>query len=303
MGGVQAHAARLISLFVNSALYGILLTTFVPCIQSLLFSASQRFQLKPRHEIKIPIIVATILMFLVSTFAAILALQNVFDAFIDYDGPGGALEFYTSTTIDRGWKHWFLAVEDAVQVILGDGLLIYRCYVLYDKSWRAIIAPGVTWTALTIVSLTSAYRESALPVGKRLNDASMLPLLTTTLILTFATSIITTYLIIRRLVMFQGRAGQYGAIRPHILSRVAQIFFESGLIYTLCVIASLAVYLSRSNLQYVASLAMIHIVPITTNLLMVRVERMKRSEPLFKATDPPSVSKEFKANSKSDDAV
>lgn len=61
-------------------------------------------------------------MFLVSSFSAVLSMQDVIDAFIDYNGPGGALEFYN--TVNVGWKHWMLAVEDTVQVILGDALLV-----------------------------------------------------------------------------------------------------------------------------------------------------------------------------------
>jgi hypothetical protein len=64
-------------------------------------------------------------MFIVSTFSAVLSMLDVIDAFVDYTGPGGALEFYgTGYTINHGWKHWMPAVEDSVQVILGDGLLV-----------------------------------------------------------------------------------------------------------------------------------------------------------------------------------
>ncbi|KAJ7746307.1 hypothetical protein B0H16DRAFT_1556963 [Mycena metata] len=251
MSDVQAHTARLIALFVSCVLYGILLTTFVPCLRSLLFSASQKFQLKPRRKIKFPILAASILMFLVSTFSAVLSMQDVIDAFIDYSGPGGALQFYTGT-LDSGWKHWMLAVEDTVQVILGDGLLIYRCYVLYDRSWRAIAVPFVTWVALIAMSITSSYYESILAPGKSLNDPSVLPFLSATLLLTFATSVITTYLIIRRLCTV---ANLPGSLVPHVFTRIATIFFETGLIYTLSIIASLGVYLKGSNLEYVASLS------------------------------------------------
>jgi hypothetical protein len=106
----------------NIILAGILLTTFVPCLHSLLFSASQKFQFRPRHEIKFIILVATVLMFLVSSFSAVLYMQSVIDGFIDYDGPGGALEFYKTENND--WKHWIVAVEDTVQVIVGDALVV-----------------------------------------------------------------------------------------------------------------------------------------------------------------------------------
>ncbi|KAJ7039695.1 hypothetical protein C8F04DRAFT_1086282 [Mycena alexandri] len=131
------------------------------------------------------------------------------------------------------------------------------------------------------MSITSSYRESMLDPGKGLNDPSVLPFLSATLLLTFATSIITTYLIIRRLCMV---ADLPGSLLPHVLTRIATIFFETGLIYTLSIIASLGVYLKGSNLEYVASLSMIHIIPITCNLLLIRVEGVNRTEsPVYKS--------------------
>ncbi|KAJ7105554.1 hypothetical protein C8R44DRAFT_858497 [Mycena epipterygia] len=301
MADVQAHTARLIALFVSCVLYGILLTTLVPCIRSLLFSASQRFRFKSRHDIKFPILVATILLFLTSTFSVVLAMQDIIDAFIDYDGPGGALEFYLE--VNNGWMHWILAVEDAVQVIIGDGLLLYRCYVLYDPRWRAIVVPSMTWMALAGISITSACREASLPAGKILNDPSVLPFLSVTLLLTFATSVITTYLIIRLLWKVEWRGDLRGMIQPHFLSRVAKIFFETGLIYTLSVIASLGVYLTGSHLKYVAALAMTHIIPITCNLLLIRVEGIDRSQLSKENSTSAPVLRPPKFNPKAEDEV
>ncbi|KAJ7809909.1 hypothetical protein B0H14DRAFT_1286801 [Mycena olivaceomarginata] len=278
MADVQTHTARLIALFVSCVLYGILLTTFVPCLRWLLFSASQRFQIKPRHEIKYPILAGTILMFFVSSFSAVISMQDVMDAFIYYQGPGGALEFYgaQNDTLNHGWTHWMPAVEDSVQVVIGDALLIYRCYVLYGRSWRSIVVPSVAWLGLLVTSILSSYREITLKPGEKLNDPSVLPILSAALLFTFATSVITTYLIIRRLLIIEFIPMIRGAIRPHILTRIATIFFETGLIYSLSVVLSLGIYLTRSNLEYVVSLAMIHIIPITCNLLLIRVEGVSR---------------------------
>ncbi|KAJ7255180.1 hypothetical protein C8J57DRAFT_603266 [Mycena rebaudengoi] len=275
MADVQSHTARLIALFVSCVLYGILFTTFVLSMRSLLFSANQsKIHLKSRHEIKYPIVVATALMFFISTFSAVMSLQDVLEAFVNYDGPGGAREFYHSQ--NRGWKHWIVAVEDAAQVIIGDTLLIYRCYVLYDRKWRAIALPGSIWVAMSVICTLTAYREAMLPKGSSLDDPSMRPILTASILLTLATSSVTTYLIIRRLVSIQSLPELIGDIQPHFLSRVARLFFESGLLYTLSIIASLGVYITGSELEYVATGAMVHIVPISCNLLLLRVDGINR---------------------------
>jgi hypothetical protein len=62
-----------------------------------------------------------------------------------------------------------------------------------------------------------------------------------------------TVLIIRKLL--ECRPTIPGGIQPHILTRIANIFFETGLIYTLSVVLSLGIYLTGSNLEYVVSLA------------------------------------------------
>jgi len=134
-----------------------------------------------------------------------------------------------------------------------------------------------------IVSITGAYHESILDGGQSLNDPSVLPFLSATLLLTFLASVITTYLIIRRLFNMRG------AIKTHILTRIATILFETGLIYTLSIIASFGVFLSNSNLEYVASLAMIHIFPITCYLLLIRVHGVNRAEPPVNAHKNPEL--------------
>ncbi|KAF8207036.1 hypothetical protein K438DRAFT_1931134 [Mycena galopus ATCC 62051] len=279
MSDVQADTARLIALFVGCVLYGILLTTFVPCLRSLLFSASQKFQVKSRHEIKFPILAATILMFLVSSLSAVVSMQDVLNAFINYNGPGGAFAFYSGAyAVNAGWMQWIPAVEDSVQVALGDGLLIYRCYVLYDRNWHAIAVPAVCWITLVVLSIMGSIREATLQAGETLNNPTVFPFLTATLLLTLMTSVVTTYLIIHRLLTVEFHSKIRGAIQSHILTRIATIFFETGVIYTLSVIASLGVYLAKSNLEYVATLAMIHIIPITCNLLLIRVEGVNHAK-------------------------
>ncbi|KAJ7189531.1 hypothetical protein B0H12DRAFT_1173331, partial [Mycena haematopus] len=192
MATLQVDTTRLIAQFVSCILYGILLSTFVACLRSLLFSGQKlQWQVKSRHEIKWPILATTILMFLVSTFAAVVSMKDVIDAFIDYHGPGGALEFYSGgSDVDLGWTHWIPAVEDSVQVILGNGLLVYRCYVLYAMNWRVILLPALAWMALVAMTITSSVR--AFKAGEEVNDPSIIPFLAAAVAFTFITSVITT---------------------------------------------------------------------------------------------------------------
>ncbi|KAJ7201466.1 hypothetical protein C8J57DRAFT_1520052 [Mycena rebaudengoi] len=153
-------------------------------------------------------------------------MDVVMDGFIRYDGPGGPPEFYANRNV--GWKHWMLAAEDGIQVVVGDAFLIYRCFVIYDRNWRTIALLAFTWLSLTVVSALRVYHEALLPAGKHLDDPSVLPFLSALFVLTFATSVITTYLIIRRLVVSQVEPKLLGQVQPHILSNRCSIPFASS---------------------------------------------------------------------------
>ncbi|KAF7374842.1 hypothetical protein MSAN_00370200 [Mycena sanguinolenta] len=210
-------------------------------------------------------------MFFISSFTAVISMKDVFDAFIYFNGPGGALAFYTAPATERGWTHWIPGVEDTLQVIIGDALLIYRCYILYNRNYRAIVVPAVTWMAMITMSVTSAIKESTIGA---VNNDSILPLPDNDPPLDLPDE----HLIVRRLLTVEFRPSVRDGIQPNILTRVAVVFFETGLIYTLSIMVSLGVYVTGSNLEYVATLAIIHIIPITCNLLLIRVESVQRAE-------------------------
>ncbi|CAK5268859.1 unnamed protein product [Mycena citricolor] len=248
MAPLEPHTERLVGLFFGSVLYerrtGILLTTFCPSLASLLLKQDKRFELRPRRDIKIPILLATITMFLVSTSAAGLSIQLVIKGFVEYTGPGGPLQYFNDVS---GWENWIIALSDAIQMLVGDALLIYRCYVLHDRNWKKIVVPLVSY----LMILGSILRSCRAMVS------------------TFITSVSTTFLIIRRL---HSAKPEVGAVPTHFLTRVAAIFFETGLIYTLALVAFLGVYLSRDNFKWAMSLCVSRpaIVLLAPSMLNVR---------------------------------
>ncbi|CAK5268858.1 unnamed protein product [Mycena citricolor] len=272
MAPFDSDTEHLVGLFFGSILYGILTTTFLPSLASLLFKQEKRFELRPRKDIKIPVLLATIIMFLVSTCVAVFSVQTVIEGFVRYNGPGGPLQFFKDVS---GWKYWATALSDGFQISVGDALLIYRCYVLHDRNWKKIVVPLISWFMIFGIGLM------ILSPARSFNDPSIVPLISVAMVLTFITSVSTTFLIIRRLCSVKP---EVGSAPTHFLTRVAAIFFESGLIYTIPLVASLAVYLSKSHFEWTVSICMTHIVPITWNILLIRVKGTKSTKMRMRET-------------------
>ncbi|KAJ7599461.1 hypothetical protein C8J56DRAFT_1040339 [Mycena floridula] len=57
----------------------------------------------------------------------------------DRDGPGGPVE-YLVASISK-WRQVIGTAAAQIINIMGDSLLLYRCYVIYNGNWKVIIAP------------------------------------------------------------------------------------------------------------------------------------------------------------------
>jgi hypothetical protein len=76
------------------------------------------------------------------------------------DVPGGPVAFFATHSTD--WYNTLGSAADITANFLGDALLVYRCYIIWDSKWWVALVPALmfcTSTALAIMTVVS----SALP--------------------------------------------------------------------------------------------------------------------------------------------
>ncbi|PSS29864.1 hypothetical protein EW026_g7441 [Hermanssonia centrifuga] len=135
--------AQTVALFLESIFYGIYLVTLGHCSRTLLFE-SDRFVLKRRKEIKWIMVTAALLMAIVATLNVSFILRHILNAFIYYKGPGGA----TAELSDIGnWVNVMQTADYVAQTAIGDSVLIYRLYVIYNRRWTIVVLPIMMWMA------------------------------------------------------------------------------------------------------------------------------------------------------------
>ena len=164
------------------------------CLRVLLFERD-KLAFKPSRRINRPMLLAAGLMAIFSTLdgkkvkdaigialfsppmLVAFGLRHNLDAFIFYNGPGGATREFEDISY---WVNNMKAVDLAAQIAIGDAILvcgtrtysiacqltrvqiccasyqIYRMYAIFEKSWKLAIFPIVLWLATLSESLSTA---------------------------------------------------------------------------------------------------------------------------------------------------
>ncbi|KIL57852.1 hypothetical protein M378DRAFT_171232 [Amanita muscaria Koide BX008] len=185
---------------------------------------------------------ATIFIFLTSTTNIITALQIT-------------LGYYRRTP--RGYIQGVgmaMSISAVLTVLSIDSTLIYRCWIVYAKSWRVIFVPVIFWfaslacSALFIYYKTLAYQGQNIPIKIFQNEERTI---TGVYGCNVAITIYTTAAIVYRI--WYTRKTSYG--NPRRLNYTMRILAESGILYTFTLLFSLtgALLSARNDATWVDS--------------------------------------------------
>ncbi|KAJ7289216.1 hypothetical protein C8J57DRAFT_1459268 [Mycena rebaudengoi] len=263
---------ELCSAFLSCMLYGVYLVTL---------GIAARVLLKPdgrtRSRINWITVGVSALLFSNVTLDVVLALHTAVRAFILYTGPGGPETIYKNAS---HWENYVRPMCVGIQSLIGDAILIYRCWLVYSRSWRIVAFPFVLWLTNIACQVRKVSLQSTLPQG--LVTAGILyPWGVAFWTLTICINLSTTPLIVLRIwrvdnemIRSQLPAGSRKHNIPRSqLGRAMRHVIESGLIYTTAAILTFAAYTSQSAFSYPASVFGIHSVGIAFNLIIIRRSR------------------------------
>ncbi|KAJ2932982.1 hypothetical protein H1R20_g4130, partial [Candolleomyces eurysporus] len=180
------------------------------------------------------------------------------------------------------WVNVMKFADYAAQTFIGDGILIYRCYIIFNKRWWVVILPILMWLATAVCSGVTVYIEATIGSGD-LGQSQFEPFISSTLSLTLATNVITTALIVYRIYKIQSRAANHtvstgSTSSPY--SRLIRTLIECGAMYTASIIVLFACYLADSNAILPVSNSVVQIIGITFNLLILNIDRGSATQPM-----------------------
>ncbi|KAJ7586072.1 hypothetical protein C8J56DRAFT_946099 [Mycena floridula] len=267
--------AELVGLCLESILYGIYLVSFFPCIKALIWDNS----FKRRKKVNWIMFVVAWLMFAFATMDVGFGLFRCFQGFILYQGPGGPLTVFQDIA---NYASVMKSADVFFQVLIGDLILIYRCWIVYAKSYFVIILPLLLWMANTSCGMVLVWIQSTIRTQTTLLAGKFGPFLTGFASITIVQNIITTSLIVWRIWRVDRENAKFRAPSSHSsptkLQKVMRIVIESGLMYTTFAIISFVTYVTNSNSFDVTTDMEIPIIGIAFNLIIIRANSQAGQE-------------------------
>ncbi|KAF8524146.1 hypothetical protein BU17DRAFT_85253 [Hysterangium stoloniferum] len=276
---VPLDVTNVLSVWFEVFLYGLYCTLFVQSLDITL--KRQRTKTVPAKVF----FISTIVLFIVATSHIALNLYRLLRGYVWLaEDPGPVLYFN-----DLGrWENIAHDAINAVMTWLGDMLLIYRCFIIWNNSYYIIGLP----TLLLIMSIVTNSVALRLFTEVRLGtlfSPSLVAWMNSIYAIALAQNFITTALIAYRLWRQDNvsiKAGLRDARPKSSLRPIIRIVIESAAIYVLTVIVIIIMYARGNNLQFVAQEAIVPIIGIVFTLISVRLAM--HSTKMLATTVPPA---------------
>ncbi|GLB42147.1 hypothetical protein LshimejAT787_1101620 [Lyophyllum shimeji] len=271
----QSDEAQLVAVFVECIFYGVYLVTFLAALQSILWTGPERAWL-PRLNRNKTMFAVVLLMFTDSSLNLALGLVRILQGLIySKRSGGGAVE-----QLGLDWVNIVKPVTVNIQTMVADGVLIYRCWVVYAKSHRVVLLPIVLWFGSLACTAVSMYMQGVLTSGSsRVNGGTLFPVIIGFWSATIALNLYATTMIVIRIwrvvneTAMTHRLFPFCPVQPQSrLQNIMRIIIESGLVYTLSTVIVFATLLSGSNSIFITSAAEIQVIGIAFNLILIRAK-------------------------------
>ncbi|KIK79442.1 hypothetical protein PAXRUDRAFT_834099 [Paxillus rubicundulus Ve08.2h10] len=260
MAGMSVNAAILVSIIVESILYGLLIFLFGVTVRALIYQRTSA-------EISISRLMlgTACLLFILGTMRLAVDSNHLWQGFITSGDP---YLFFQDVT-----KYTFKNSLYVIETVVGDAIIIYRGYILWQRI-DIIIIPIIGWIATVVTGFHAVWSISQLSTSNadvlygRQASQWVVSFYSTAL----ATNFVATGILIFKL--WAGHRNQVGLQRPHagksLVRPIVVVIMECGAVYSLSLIAMLSLYKCGSNGVYIMIDVIGQIIPITFCVIIVR---------------------------------
>ncbi|EMD37708.1 hypothetical protein CERSUDRAFT_114343 [Gelatoporia subvermispora B] len=163
-------------------------------------------------------------------------------------------------------------VDEAIPPLIGDAILIYRCWLVYQRKWTAVIISMIIWLLCLALSIFVVIKSALAKFPGGINSPELRPYTGAALVLTVVLNVITTSLIVFRIWSGskQLRTSLEGRSR---LTYVIRVIVESGLLYMVTAVIVLCTAVTGSSADYITGESFVQITGISFNLMIIRFDQ------------------------------
>ncbi|KAJ7454157.1 hypothetical protein FB451DRAFT_1280323 [Mycena latifolia] len=170
--GPSLVAVNMATVVLEGFLYGIFLVLFA----TNLYIRTTRYA-RPRQFVSRgalwwnPIVISTLAIFVTCTAHWILTIQAFFQAFLNATDPTAPLLFYLDSARPIEVARISLTV---ITLLIGDALIIHRLWLIWNREFRVVALPVLTWLGILVcgIFVVYAFSESSVRNNKFLFTAN-----------------------------------------------------------------------------------------------------------------------------------
>ena len=243
---VPLVSVNLATVCIESFLYGIFFILSVSSVYLLIWRS--RTNNGGRHRSAVftsPMFIAAIILFILITGHWICTFLRLFQAFVLEDSSH-ALEFYANLAQNSEViKTAFLMST----LVVGDVMMIYRLWTIWNRNFKIIIFPCCTLIGLTVCGAGIVYQFTQYTPGESVFLTAAGRWITSDCVFTLVTNAYSTGFIAWRVWSISHNSSAVGGMR---LMPVLATFVESAAMYTSWTVFFFGSYQSGSNMQFLA---------------------------------------------------
>ncbi|KAJ7454186.1 hypothetical protein FB451DRAFT_1280423 [Mycena latifolia] len=194
-----------------------------------------------------PIVISTIAIFATCTAHWILTIQVFFQGFLNTTDPTATLLFY----LDDGRPIQVTRTSlTMIALLIGDALIIHRLWLIWNREFRVVALPVLTWLGVLVSGIFLVYTSSHSSIGNNKLLTSAGKWLTANWILTVFTNVYCTVVMAWRI---WTSSREMGNIDGGLLLSTLVILVESAAIWTAWALFFAVAYQAGSSVSVLAT--------------------------------------------------
>ncbi|KIJ65133.1 hypothetical protein HYDPIDRAFT_89176 [Hydnomerulius pinastri MD-312] len=260
--GIPLDTAAIVSTVLEGILYGFSLLMFIGTLWALMHR-----RMNSGVNVRMVSVACSLLIFssahmiidIIRTEEGLVQQRNTFT-----DGPVG---FFSDVA---QWSFVYKNMLYMLQTLVGDGVVIYRCYVVW-RSWWIIVIPALMWCSVATTGIGSVYS-----ISQATTDAENIfapitgPWITAFLAATLFTNVFSTSLLAYR-IWAVGRRVSSASSQSSVLWPVLRIILDAGVVYSISLLAALLCFVTKNRGHYVLLDMIMPIISLTFYMVIIRI--------------------------------
>ncbi|KAG1850797.1 hypothetical protein DFJ58DRAFT_746360 [Suillus subalutaceus] len=261
--GIPLDTAAIFSTVMEGILYGFSVLMFVGTMWTLSYKRRMK-------EINRPIAVVAFMLLILSTAHMIVDIIRVEQGLVTYRNtfPGGPEAFFADIA-----QVTFVVknIIYTMQTMVGDGMVIYRCYVVWQSVW-IIIIPSLLWFGITVCGCIAVYSVSqATSEAGNIFAKATGQWITAFYAMTLASNLWASGFLAYRIWRMERNVSAIRATKRGSMMPIVRVLADAAILYSVTLLSTLVCFVVENNGQYVMLDMIMPIISIAFYMVIIRM--------------------------------